>query len=340
SAGLHPLFAEGLSGYLNGAGSERPFINAAENYGVPKTFCSYHKTMLGAAVSGMLPAPKCIVHTTIICDANNLTFRTLEEYWGIPRFVIDVPTDPSEECIEYVAGQFRELRRFTEDISGKKITDEQLAEIMRREKRSMDNLKRYYELLPEKFISNTMTSEMYKVFLTHILFGTEDAEKYFELLREDIEAAEPSEDEIRIIWGMVLPNWQKSIREILNNSKKYQILCTNMNFDVFFEPNENDPFRSMAERLVFNALNSTVDSRAENLLEMAKRLRADGAVYFNHWGCKQTMGGSVLTKTIMEEGNIPTLILDGDGCDRSNVNDGQMVTRLQAFIEMLEASKK
>jgi benzoyl-CoA reductase/2-hydroxyglutaryl-CoA dehydratase subunit BcrC/BadD/HgdB len=32
-------------------------------------------------------------------------------------------------------------------------------------------------------------------------------------------------------------------------------------------------------------------------------------------------------------------VLDGDGCDRENVNDGQMTTRLQAFLEILEKRK-
>jgi len=33
------------------------------------------------------------------------------------------------------------------------------------------------------------------------------------------------------------------------------------------------------------------------------------------------------------------LVLDGDGCDRDNINDGQMKTRLKAFLEMLEMKK-
>ena len=33
---------------------------------------------------------------------------------------------------------------------------------------------------------------------------------------------------------------------------------------------------------------------------------------------------------------LPTLVLDGDGCDSRNVADGQMVTRVGAFLEQLE----
>jgi benzoyl-CoA reductase/2-hydroxyglutaryl-CoA dehydratase subunit BcrC/BadD/HgdB len=38
----------------------------------------------------------------------------------------------------------------------------------------------------------------------------------------------------------------------------------------------------------------------------------------------------------MEANGLPTLVLDGDGCDARNVADGQMVTRVNAFLEQLE----
>ena len=38
----------------------------------------------------------------------------------------------------------------------------------------------------------------------------------------------------------------------------------------------------------------------------------------------------------LEAAGFPTLILNGDGCDRSNSSDGQIATRLNAFLEMLE----
>lgn len=43
---------------------------------------------------------------------------------------------------------------------------------------------------------------------------------------------------------------------------------------------------------------------------------------------------------MFEESRIPTLILDGDGCDTRNISDGQMVTRVTAFIEQLENGGK
>ena len=41
----------------------------------------------------------------------------------------------------------------------------------------------------------------------------------------------------------------------------------------------------------------------------------------------------------MQEKQIPTLILDGDGIDKRNSHDGQIKTRLEAFLEMLDEKK-
>ena len=44
-----------------------------------------------------------------------------------------------------------------------------------------------------------------------------------------------------------------------------------------------------------------------------------------------------LPKEKLQEMDIPMLILDGDGIDRRNSHDGQIKTRLEAFLEMLGA---
>ena len=100
----------------NGAHSEHVFIKAAEDAGIAETFCSYHKVVIGAALSGVLPKPEAIVNTSLTCDANNLTFRKVAEIFDVPRYYIDVPWHTDEEAIRYVADQLREMARFVEDI--------------------------------------------------------------------------------------------------------------------------------------------------------------------------------------------------------------------------------
>ena len=69
------------------------------------------------------------------------------------------------------------------------------------------------------------------------------------------------------------------------------------------------------------------------------RHNVDGGILFTHWGCKGTIGASSLIKGSLEEAGIPTMILDGDGCNPANSSDGQISTRLQAYMEMLKVNK-
>ena len=48
----------------------------------------------------------------------------------------------------------------------------------------------------------------------------------------------------------------------------------------------------------------------------------------------------MLLKEAMKEEGIPMLILDGDGIDKRNNHDGQIKTRLEAFLEMLEGEEE
>lgn len=336
---IAPQFPEGLACYLNGADAERVFIRRAEDEGIPKTYCSYHKALLGAALSGVLPKPRLVVNTTLACDANSNTFRTLaDDIWRVPRFTVDVPGGGSG-AVPYVAGQLRELAAFLEEHLGRALSQDALRDVIRRENRCAELYRESFRELAEKSVPNDMTSEMYKIFLTHVLLGTPEAERYFELLLDDVRKAPPAGGELRLLWAHTLPFWQDSMKRMLNGNPKVRLLCCDLNFDFLEQPREEEPYETLARKLLSHTMGGANSRRSRRLLETARALRADGLVYFCHWGCEHTLGGAYLTRRALEAAGIPTLILDGDGCDRANVNDGQMRTRLQAFLEMLEAEK-
>jgi benzoyl-CoA reductase/2-hydroxyglutaryl-CoA dehydratase subunit BcrC/BadD/HgdB len=337
--GVTPQFTEGLACYLKGACTERVFIRYAENAGVPPTYCSYHKILLGAALSGVLPKPRFVVNTTLACDANNSTFRMLADTWQVPHFTLDVPCRRNTGTISYVAEQLHEFTAFLEKTMGKTFPQAALREVIRRENRSLRLYRESFDKLAGKAMPNNMTSEMYKVFFTHVLLGTREAERYFELLLADEQKAAPSRGEIRILWAHSLPFWQDSLKSILNFNPKIQLLCCDLNFDAVVELDEARPCESIACKLLSHTMGGENARRTDRLLDMAKTLRADGVIYFCHWGCKHTLGGADATKHRLEAAGIPTLVLEGDGCDGGNINDGQMSTRLQAFLEILEARK-
>lgn len=333
---IEPQIAEGLSCYFAGAGSEQYFIDCARRADVPDTLCSYHKILTGIALSGVLPKPRFIANTTLACDANTNTFRRLAAHYGVPHFTVDTPCTDGGDAVQYVADQLRELVRLMEDVMHEHLDEEALRAVLACEQRSVRACQRYYDLLADRYLPNEMTSEMYTLFATHILLGKPEIERYFDLLCEDAQNAAPFRGGNRILWVHSLPYWQNSLRTILNFSEENQLLCSDMSFDALYEPNPEHPYESMARRLLCNTFNGPMNRRADKIVEMAKKLHANGVVFFCHWGCKNTLGGVGLVRDRLEREGIPMLALDGDGCDRRNINDGQMLTRFEAFLELME----
>ena len=124
AAGLTPYSVEALSCFMAGTKCEQTFLRKTEEEGFPETMCSYHRVFLGAALTGLLPKPKCMVYTNLACDGNMMTFPYLKETYDIPGFYIDVPYEKNKDSVVYVAEQLRELKHFLEEVTGKNISEE------------------------------------------------------------------------------------------------------------------------------------------------------------------------------------------------------------------------
>ena len=333
-AGLHPYNVEGFSCYLSASKAERAFLQQAENQGIAETLCSYHKTFLGAAKKGLLPKPKCIVYTNLTCDANLLTFRTLADFYQVPAFAIDVPWQPNEENVQYVADQLKDLLAFLEKNTGRKISQEALKERLARSKRTLENYKKYQQLRADRYIPADLVTPLYAGMTNNILLGTPEEEKYTRELLENIQRTPESKGK-HIYWMHTIPFWSDAVRKELCFSEKAQIVGCELaeTCEPDFDPEK--PFEAMARRMVYHSLNGSVLRRIEAGIRHAKQAGADGVVWFGHWGCKHTLGSAQLAKKKFEEAGLPLLILDGDGCDRSHGGEGQTSTRLGAFLEML-----
>ena len=83
--GITPMCAEMLAAYINGSQAEAVFADAAENEGIAETYCSYHKVLLGTAYLNVMPKPAMVINTSLVCDANHLTFRELAALYDVPH---------------------------------------------------------------------------------------------------------------------------------------------------------------------------------------------------------------------------------------------------------------
>lgn len=339
SMGISTLFPEALACYLAAARSEQIFIDTAEQNFVSQTMCSYHKAFIGMVETGVLPKPDFIINTTLACDANHLSFRRAAEHYNVPQYMIDVPYNYSSGAVDYVAEQIKDMVTFIEK-QGYTFDESKLIETVEKSKQTLKNFNDILTLRATRSLSDEMTSQMLSVFATHVMLGTDNALKYSKDLKTELAAVPEGKKGVRLLWVHTLPYWQDALRDLINFTDRCEIVACDMVMDAMYcNLEETDPYRFMADRLVRNTVNGKGTNRINATLELAKKLDADGIVWYCHWGCKQTAGLSNIAKSTFEANGFPTLILDGDGCNWNNVNDGQTVTRTEAFLELLENRK-
>lgn len=339
AAGLTPYSVEALSCFMAGTKCEQAFLRRTEEEGFPETMCSYHRVFLGAALTGLLPKPRCMVYTNLACDGNMMTFPYLKEKFQIPGFYIDVPYEKNLESIHYVAGQLRELKLFLEEITGRKISESDIQKAVSNSKKAASNYQQQLVLRKTHAPVTSLTNELYAIFMCHLLAGSDASVKYTSMLLEDVKNA-PAADGLRVLWMHIMPFLQQPVKESFNYSKKLHISACDFVADGFQEMSASDPYEALAEKMVGCIYNGSIEQRIQLAERLARTTDADGGILFAHWGCKGTIGASSLIKSSLEKTGLPTIVLDGDGCNPANTSDGQVSTRLQAFIEMLEKSRE
>ena len=337
--GLYPMCAEQFATFSGGAWTEHALIEAAEHAGISETFCSYHKAVVGAAVSGVLPKPLAVVCTSLACDANQLTFRKVADLLSSPFFYIDVPYETDEDAVAYVAEQLHGMTAWLGEVTGTKLEKEPFREAMRCSSQTIRHLQEVIPLRRDHYVPSELTAEMYEVLMTHNALGTPEALHYAKMLRSELSEADNRPGR-RILWMHSNPFYQETLKQTFNYSEDPRIVLTEMCSDNLIRAEEKDPYRAMAARLVRNSFNGPVTRRIDHAVRTARAVNADGVILFCHWGCKETSGGSAVIAKALEDEGYPVLVLNGDGVDRRNASEGQAATRIGAFLEMLEGRNK
>lgn len=339
AAGLTPYSVEAISCFLAGTKCEQAFLRKTLEEGFPETMCSYHRVFLGAALTKILPKPRCMIYTNLACDGNMMTFPYLKQTCDRPGFYIDVPYEKNRESVLYVADQLRKLKSFLEDATGRKISEEAVRQSVLNSKKAAENYRKQLELRKDHDPVTSLTYELYAIFMCHLLAGSETAVRYTKLLLEDVKKA-PKGEGLHILWMHIMPFLQEPVKDVFNYSKTVHLSACDFVVDGFRQMQSDDPYEAMAEKMVYCIYNGNVSQRIELAKELAKITNADGGILFAHWGCKGTIGASGLIKNSLEKAELLTMVLDGDGCNPANTSDGQVSTRLQAFLEMLEENRE
>ena len=343
SYGITPMIPEIGSATITGSDLRDSAEAAAARMALARDVCSYHRTALASVENDMLPAPSMCLGTTPLCLGKEMLLEMHATRHGVPFREIRVPLPPDEgeaspEVVADVADQIRVLHEDVGRWTGRRPNLKKAVQLSNRASKAWGEIMAR-RLAGELEMDGRKTFAL--VFLGQLLWGTEEGAKDFERLltqrgRRDLMAPPPPPGRRlkKLLWLPTVPHHDKEIFELIEKRGAVVIFeeMGQMHEDVI---DPDDPFPGLARRLTDHTLWGTSARRARLNVALAKGLKVDGVVHFNHWGCRHGLGSVPVVRAALMEAGIPFLAIDGDALARGGPNQEKSLQQMESFLELL-----
>ncbi len=352
--GFYILYPENHGALCGARKVAREISEEAEKSGYSMDICSYARTDIGTTLSkktpvGKLPKPDLLLCCTNICQTVIYWYRVLAEYYKIPLIVIDTPfvyDEAKEFDIEYVKKQLESSIEISEKVSHRKLRYSKLKEVVKLSKMAA-------ELWLEIMKANKHRPAPISVFDQFIHMAPivekrgdpETVDFYSKMLDEINERIDKGigavkKERRRVLWDN-LPIWYKIrfLSEFLAEHGVSVVASTYTNAWGELAPmmDVEKPIESMAKTYIYPILNRGAGYKLRTMEEMVKEFSLDGAILHSDRSCKPYSIGQMDQRLrLLSELGIAALMLEADHSDPRAFADEQVVSRLKAFVEMME----
>jgi len=343
SYGLTPMIPEIGSATLTGTDLREAVEAAAARMPLARDVCSYHRIALAAVENDMLPVPSMCLGTTPLCLGKECLLEMLAVRHSVPfrEIRVPLPPDQGEQTAEVIADVAEQIRLLHDDIGRWTGRQPNLKKAIQRSNRASAAWGRFMEQRLAGSLEMDGRRTFATVFLGQLLWGTEEGAKDFERLlnergRGDLLA--PVLDKgrrlKRILWLHTVPHHDHEIFEMLHE-RGACVIFEEMGQMHLETVDPEDPFPGLAKRLTDNVLWGSSARRARLNVALAKQLRVDGVVHFNHWGCRHGLGSVPVIRAAFVEAGIPFLAIDGDALARGGPQQEKSRQAMESFLELL-----
>lgn len=342
---LTSCFVEFVGAMLASTGAVGTFLEESEHAGFAAETCGYHRSVLGAAIQKVMPLPDVMVATTCPCTGGLAAMENLARIFGKELFVLDVPTFDTPESVRYLANQYKDMFRFISAQTNEKLDEDKLREAMVKSNKARELMKEAYRLA--EHVPSPASGESLANFgiVMAVFLGTDAGVEIAQAYKDEYEAMVQNgqsgvpDEKIRLFWLQNRIQFKNPLIKMLQRDYQASIVIDELN-DITWDPIDiEDPFTGVAKRTITNPLNGEISRRLDHLRRLSKAYKVDGAVNPCHWGCRQGTGARGLIQAGLKEIGVPVVNLEVDCVDTRNFAEGQIRTRLEAFIEMLRTNK-
>lgn len=342
-----PFPAESIVSMFASAGLTSEILSAAEENNHSRDTCSFLRGTIGASILGYFPTPDFLIATSLYCDGSAKTFHSLSRFFNKDFYYIDIPYHYKSKGVrDYVAKQLEEITLLMAKKSGKIFHIENLMKAIEYSNEATKFLRKAFDLRknhPSPILGGEAID--YAVMLAHTWGSKEIVDVYkllYEELKERVESSKNPVDKerFRILWRQLRPYYTDWLFEYLELKNKAIIVAEEANYIHWDELDPRKPFFSLAEKLLSNPPLGPYQRWLDHSLRFMRNFKIDGVIEFSQWGCRHLNSGTQFLKEELQKLNIPLLVLDGDCVDQRDFSQGQVKTRIDAFLEILQNKKK
>ncbi len=352
-----PVYPENHGAMIGASKMGAGLCELSESMGYSSDLCSYARSDIACATVnggpiGGLPRPDMLVCCNNICGTVLKWYEVQARYFNAPLFIFDTPfchTGFGEEVRRYVRRQLDEYVSFLEKTCDRKMDGGRLAGVG---KLSLE-AQRLWQAVLDTTVNRPAPMCAFDAFfhlaLIVTLRGTQEAVDYYRRLLERMNdrvargVGAVADEKYRLLWDNI-PVWHRtrwlsekfaSHSACLVADTYTSAWCGSMKYI-----DENNFFDSMAEAYTRIYLNIGVDEMARTVLAMIDKYKVDGMVMHSNRSCKPySLGQYDIAKIVERERGIPSLIIEADMVDERSFSESQVSTRIDAFMEMIKASR-
>lgn len=315
---------------------------------LPKSMCPLIKASVGARLGRTCPyfrvADVYIGETT--CDGKKKAWEILGK--DVPMHVMDMPQMKRPEDKEHWTQEIRKLTDVVEETTGNTVDPENLNRAIRIVNEKRKALKRVYDA---RKAENVPISGKDALLVTQIAFF-DDPERCAQMankLADELDqriadgvSVFPEGTKRILVTGtpMAIPNWKMHhLIETSGGAVVCEESCTGTRyFENLVEENLDnldDQYDAIADRYlgVNCACFTPNEARIEDIIRLAKEYNVDGVIDVHLKFCTLYDTESRSVAEALKEEGIPCLEIE---TDYSDSDAGQLRTRIEAFLEVLD----
>ena len=364
--GVQPMLPENSATVSAAQKYSKNFIEIAEDEGFSYDLCSYFKTNVGAVLSeadmlkGGTRKPTFMLSTDVICDTHVNWFQVQAERFNVPHFTLDVPHVVSNTnnrqynyFKKYITEQLYDLLDFVQDVTGNEFNEERAKEVTKNSWDLSMIWQEIYKLRKEIPCPISTRDTFGGLFPLFTMPGLKEPIRLYKRMyreakqRVDHGIGALKQEEFRLMFEGI-PFWYNL--KYFGKLEQWNAIIVyepyTYAFSKYMNPNVtkdyvlSKPIEAMAELMLSFWYIYDLKTRVKKFEETVREWKIDGVLLHNNMSCRPNSCGLYdLKRHLMDDFDIPCLIINADMNDPRKFNDTQISNQIESFIEILEKRK-